>query len=101
SAFPGTWLNTNQTAGPVYTIEIKPGENGSLSVTFPGGTKNVTFDGTSARRLRAGAIEGMRRTNGQVTQTQQLGNCPGLKTLTITTRTVGVATPSILVFTRQ
>lgn len=101
SAFAGIWVNTSEEKSPVFTIKIAPYEGGGLSVVSPGGTTNLNFDGKSARRLNTSALEIIRESEGKVTQTKQFKLSPDLKTLTITTHTVGRTAPNMLVFERQ
>lgn len=101
SGFAGTWVNTSAEKSPVFTIQIGPYEGGGLSVTSPGGTTNLNFDGKSARRLNPTAVEIIRESEGKVTQTKQFRLSPDLKTLTITTHIVGRTAPDMLVFERQ
>jgi hypothetical protein len=101
SGFAGTWVSTSEVVNSVFTIQITPYENSGLSFVFPGVTTNVTFDGKSARRLNASAVEIIHKSEGKITQTQHFELSPDLKTLTLTTRTMGRTAPNILVFERQ
>lgn len=101
SGFEGTWVSTSEAVNSVFTIQIEPYEDDGLSLTAPGGTTNMKFDGKSARRLNANAVEIIHEFEGKTTQTKQLEVSPDLKTLTITTRTVGRTAPNILVFERE
>jgi hypothetical protein len=101
SGFAGTWVSTSEAVNSVFTIRIEPYGDDGLSVITPGGATNMRFDGKSARRLNANAVEVIHEFEGRTTQTKQLELSPDLKTLTITTRTVGRTAPNILVFERQ
>jgi len=101
SGFAGNWISTSEVVNSVFTIQIEPYEDGGLAVTTPGGTTNMKFDGKSARRLNASALEVTKESQGKITQTQQFKLSKDLKTLTITTRTVGRTAPTVLVFDRQ
>jgi hypothetical protein len=83
------------------TLQISPYEDDGLSLTSSGGTTNLKFDGNSARRPNASAVEVIQRSEGKVTLTKQYKLSPDLKTLTITTRIVGHTAPNIFVFERQ
>jgi hypothetical protein len=61
----------------------------------------VKFDGQSARRLNANALERVQKDKGKITLTRQYKLSPDLKTLTITAHTVGHTAPNIFVFERQ
>jgi hypothetical protein len=101
AGFPGTWVSTSEVVNSVFTIQIKPYENDGLSLIGPGGTTNMKFDGKSARRLNASALETIHESGGKITQTRQFKVSPDLKSLTITTHAVGQSTPNVLVFDRQ
>ena len=85
----------------VFTLQISPYESDGLSFAGAGGTTNVKFDGKSARRLNASALERIQRDKGKIIQTKQYKLSPDLNTLTITTHTVGHTVPNIFVFERQ
>jgi hypothetical protein len=101
SGFAGTWVSTSEVVNSVFTLQISPYESDGLSFAGAGGTTNVKFDGKSARRLNASALERIQRDKGKITQTKQYKLSPDLKTLTITARTVGHTAPNIFVFERQ
>jgi len=101
SGFAGNWVSTSEVVNSVFTLQISAYESDGLSFTGPGGTTNVTFDGKSARRLDANTLQRIARYDGKITQTKQYRLSPDLKTLTITTHTVGHTAPNIFVFERQ
>jgi hypothetical protein len=107
SGFAGTWLSTSEAVSSVFTIQIRPYEDGGLSITTPGGTTNVKShgksesDGKSAQRLNARAVEIVHQSKGEITQTQQFTLSSDLATLTLTIRAPGRAEPNTLVFERQ
>jgi hypothetical protein len=101
SGFTGTWVSTSESMNAVFTIRIATYGNSGLSITSPGGTTNVTFDGPSARRLNTHAMERIQTSNGAVVLTTQYELSPDLNTLTITTRAARRTFPTILVFERQ
>ena len=101
SGFAGTWVSTNEMVNSAITLQISHYKDDGLSLTSSGGTTNLKFDGRSARRPNASAVEVIQRSEGKVTLTKRYKLSPDLKTLTITTRIVGHAAPTILVFERQ
>ena len=101
SGFAGNWVSTSEVVNSVFTLQISPYESDGLSFAGAGGTTNVKFDGKSARRLNASALERIQRDKGKIIQTKQYKLSPDLKTLTITTHTVGHTVPNIFVFERQ
>lgn len=101
SGFAGNWVSTSETVNSVFTLEISPYESDGLSFAAAGGTTNVKFDGTSARRLNANTLERVQRYQDQIIQTKQYELSPDRQTLTITTHTVGHTVPNIFVFERQ
>ncbi|MFZ0007647.1 MAG: hypothetical protein WAK94_05360 [Steroidobacteraceae bacterium] len=101
SGFAGTWVSTSEVVNSVFTLQISPYESDGLSFAGAGGTTNVKFDGKSARRLSASALERIQRYKGKITQTKQYKLSSDLNTLTITARTVGHTAPNIFVFERQ
>lgn len=102
AGFAGTWVSTNEMVNSAITLRISPYENDGLSLTSSAGaTTNLKFDGESARRLSTSAVEVIQRSEGEVTLTKQYELSPDLKTLTITTRIAGRASPNIFVFERQ
>ena len=101
SGFAGNWVSTSEEVNSVFTLQISPYEGDGLSFAGAGGTTNVKFDGKSARRLNASALERIQRYKGKIIQTKQYKLSPDLKTLTITTHTVGHTAPNVFVFERQ
>ena len=100
-SFAGNWVSTSEVVNSVFTLQISPYESDGLSFAGAGGTTNVKFDGKSARRLNASALETIQRDKGKIIQTKQYKLSPDLNTLTITTHTVGHTVPNIFVFERQ
>jgi hypothetical protein len=101
SGFAGTWVSTSEAMNSVFTIRIAPYGDSGLSITSPGGTTNMTFDGQSARRLNTLAMERSQTSNGAVVLTTQYKLSPDLNTLTMITRAAHRTFPTILVFERQ
>jgi hypothetical protein len=101
SGFAGTWVSTNEALDSAFTIHIGPYKDSGLTITSPGGTTNVTFDGRSSRRLDTRAIERIQTSNGAVVLTTQYQLSPDLNTLTVTTHVARRTFPTILVFERQ
>jgi hypothetical protein len=101
SGFAGNWVSTSEEVTTVIALRISPYEGDGLSFASGGGTTNVKFDGKSARRLSASALERIQTYQGKVIQTKQYEVSPDLKTLTITAHTVGHTVPNIFVFERQ
>jgi hypothetical protein len=101
SGFAGNWVSTSEQVNSAFTLQISPYEGDGLSFTGAGGTTNVNVDGKAARRLSETALEKSQSYRGKIIQTKLYKLSPDLKTLTITTRTVGHTTPNIFVFERQ
>lgn len=101
SGFVGTWVSTNETVNSAITLQISAYEDDGLSITGPGGTTNLKFDGDSARRLNASLVEVIQRSEGKVTLTKQYKLSADLKILTITTHVVGRIARNMFVFERQ
>jgi hypothetical protein len=101
SGFAGNWVSRSEAVNSVFMLQISPFEGDGLSFTAAGGTTNVKFDGKSARRLNASAMERIQRYEGKPIQTKQYKLSPDFKTLTITTYVVGHTLPNISVFERQ
>jgi hypothetical protein len=101
SGFAGNWISTSEQVNSAITLQINPYEGDGLSFVAAGGTTNVKFDGTSARRINASALERDQSYDGKIIQTKQYKVSPDLKTLTITAHTVGHTVPNIFVFERQ
>ena len=101
SGFAGDWVSTSEEVNSSFTLQISPYEGDGLSFAGAGGTTNVRFDGKSARRLNASTLERIQRYKGKIIQTKQYKLSPDLKTLTITTHTVGHTVPTVFVFERQ
>jgi hypothetical protein len=100
-SFAGNWVSTSEEVNSVITLQITPYEGDGLSFTGASGTTNVKFDGESARRLNASVLERIERYQGKIIQTKQYKLSTDLKTLTITTHTVGHTMPNVFVFERQ
>jgi len=98
SGFAGDWVSTSEEVMAVFTLQISPYESDGLSFAGAGGTTNVTFDGKAARRLNASTLERIQSYKGKVVQTKQYRLSADLKTLTITTHTVGHTAPNVFVF---
>lgn len=102
SSFAGTWISTNEMVNSAITLRISLYEDDGLSLTSSAGTTtNLKFDGRSARRPDASAIEVTQTSEGKVTLTKQYQLSPDLKTLTLTIRITGQTAPNVLVFERQ
>lgn len=101
SGFTGDWVSASEEVNSVVTLEISPYEGDGLSFTGGGGTTNVKFDGKSARRLSASALERNLTYQGKVIQTRQYKISADLKTLTITAHTVGHTVPNVFIYERQ
>jgi hypothetical protein len=101
TGFSGDWVSTSEVVNSVVTLQISPYESDGLSFTGSGATTNVNFDGKSARRLNANALERTLSYGGKVIQTREYKLSSDLKTLTMTARTVGHTVPNIFVFERQ
>jgi hypothetical protein len=101
SGFAGNWVSTSEQVNSVFTLQISPYEGDGLSFAGAGGTTNVKFDGKSARRLNASTLERIQKYKDKIIQTKQYKLSADLKTLTITTHTVGHTAPNVFVLERQ
>ena len=101
AGFAGTWVSASERLTSVFTIRISPYATDGLSFTGPSGTTNVTFDGKTARRLNATALEVTQQENGRPMITRQYRLSAGDKTLTLTTHVAGRQFPNIFVFERK
>ena len=101
SGFAGDWASTSEEVTSPFTLQISPYDGDGLSFTGAGGTTNVKFDGKSARRLNASALERTEIYKDKVIQTRQYRLSSDLNTLTVTTHTVGHTVPNKFVFERQ
>ena len=101
SGFAGDWVSASEQVISGFTLQISPYEGEGLSFAGPGGTRNVKFDGKSARRINASALERIQMYKDKIIQTIQYKLSPDLKTLTITTHTAGHTAANVFVFERQ
>ncbi len=116
SGFAGTWVSTITTVNGDIRLQVRPYASDGLSLVVSGPSQHdttyVRFDGKdhpgasagsalSARRLNARAVEIMRKSNGNITQTRQMKVSSDLKTLTLTVHIVGDDDPKIYIFQRQ
>jgi hypothetical protein len=114
SGFAGTWVSTQAAVNSVILLQVRPYGSNGLSFIIPsqGQTLNVNFDGkdypdtgassaSSARRLNPRAVEIIRKSNSEITQTREIELSPDLKTLTMTVHMVGKPEPYTYVFERQ
>jgi len=101
SGFAGNWVSISEDVISPFTLQISVYDGDGLSFAGASGTTNVKFDGKSARRLNANAMERIESYKDKVIQTRQYRLSPDLRTLTITTHTVGHTAPNIFVFDRQ
>jgi hypothetical protein len=99
--FAGDWVSTSEEVTSGFTLQISPYEGDGLTFAGMGATRNVKFDGKSARRLSANALDRNEMYQGKVIQTKQYNLSPDLKTLTIIVHTVGHTVPNVFVFERQ
>jgi hypothetical protein len=114
SGFAGTWVSATAALNSVVLLQVRPyGSNGlTFSIPSQAQTLNVNFDGkdypdadagsaSSARRLNPRAVEIIRKSNHEITQTREIELSPDLKTLTMTVHMVGKPEPYVYVFERQ
>jgi hypothetical protein len=116
--FAGTWVSTSETVNFVFALQIRPFEEGGLSIvdSSEGLTQNVKFDGkdypnagpnaapgstSSIRRVNEHVLEITDKINGKITDARQIELSSDLKTLTIIVHIAGRSEPTILVFERQ
>ncbi len=117
SGFAADWQSFKETINTPYSIEVKAFQGNGLSITntFQHVTRNVKFDGKdyanegpNAARGSTSSIERKNertliltdKSNGKVSDTQELQLSPDLKTLTITVGP-GRAKPIVMVFDRK
>jgi hypothetical protein len=98
--FEGTWVSTSEMVNSPITLEINSHDDNGLSLTGPGGTTNLKFDGKSARRPNPRTVEVIQSSDGKITLTKWYKLSPDLKTLTLTTHLAGHATTNSFVFER-
>jgi hypothetical protein len=118
SGFAGTWDSTSEKVDSVYEIAIRPYRDNGLSFVDPAekSTQDMEFDGrdypsqgpdvtagsvSSGQRMNDSTLDITDKINGKVTDTRELKLSSDLRTLTMTVRPVGRATPNILVFGRE
>jgi hypothetical protein len=114
SGFVGAWESTTPPVGLVYELQVRPLGDQRLAFVRPSGLKTVTFDGAdhavtgaaagstvSGRRPAERTIELTDKVGGEVSDTQALELSGDGKTLTMTVRRPGQATPGVLVFERE
>jgi hypothetical protein len=118
SGFAATWVSTSEQVTSVFVIQIRPYEGDGLSLidTAEAVTTNVKFDEkdypivganvpagvvSSARRVSERSVEMTNKSNGKVTNTQEIVVSDDGKTLTMTVHVVGRDEPQVLVFERQ
>lgn len=101
SGFAGDWVSASEQVISGFTLQISPYEGEGLSFAGPGGTRNVKFDGRSARRINASTLERIQMYKDKIIQTIRYKLSPDLKTLTITTHTAGHTAANVFVFERQ
>ena len=116
SGFPGTWESVSGDMNSSFELQIQPYESDGLSLTTPGETRSLKFDGndypdtgryvisgstSSARRVDERSLEITDKIQGQVTDTQQIELSPDGQILTMTLRPVGQSKPNVLVFDRE
>jgi len=114
--FAGDWVSTTQQMDTVYVLNVRPYEDGGLSLAIPaqGYTKNVKFDGhdypdpgstngrmTSARRVSERTVELTDTRPDKSARTQRISVSEDGKTLTMTIRVPERTDPNVLVFDRQ
>jgi hypothetical protein len=114
--FAGDWVSTSQQMDTVYVLNVRPYENGGLSLAIPaeGYTKNVKFDGhdypdpdshsgivTSARRVNERTVELIAKRGDTVMRTQEMSVSEDGKTLTLTIRVPARTDPNVQVYDRQ
>jgi hypothetical protein len=117
SGFAADWQSIKETMNSPYSIQVKEFQSDGLSFIIPSAhkTKNVTFDGkdhpnvgpnagrgasSSIRRGDQHSLVMTDKTNGKVTDTQEIALSADLKTLTMTVHIVGRDKPNVLVFER-
>lgn len=118
SGFAGTWVSTSETVNFVFVLQVRPFEDGGLSIidSTDGLTQNVKFDGkdypnagpnappgstSSIRRVNEHALEITSKFKGKITTTQRLELSSDGKTLMMTLHVPGRSEPNILVLERQ
>src|SRR6185437_3338489 len=99
--FAGDWVSTTQQIDSVYVLNVRPWEDGGLSIAVPaeGNTQKVKFDGkdypqsgsqpgrvTSARRVSERTVELTDKRGENVMRTQEISISEDGKTLTMTIR---------------
>jgi hypothetical protein len=118
SGFAADWQSIKETLNSPYVVQVKPYQGDGLSFvsTAEQRTKNVKFDGkdypneganadpkdsSSARRVNGNALELTDKSDGKVTDTEQIELSADQKTLTITVHYAGRDKPNVLVFEKE
>jgi hypothetical protein len=118
SGFAADWQSIKETMNSPFLIEVKEFQGDGLSFISPGEqkTKNVKFDGkdypnegpnadrgasSSIRRVDERSLVMTDKADGKVTDTEEIGLSPDLKTLTITVHFAGREKPNVMVFERK
>jgi hypothetical protein len=114
--FAGDWVSTSQQIDSVYLLNVRPFEDGGLSIAVPaeGNTQKVKFDGkdypqsgsepgrvTSARRVNERTVELTDKRGENVVRTKEMSISEDGKTLIMTIREPTRTDPNVLVFDRQ
>ena len=118
SGFAADWQSIKETNNTTILMQVKAFEGDGLSFISPSEhrTRNVKFDGkgypiegpdagrnatSSVRRVNDHNLVMTEKTDGKVTDTQDIVLSDDGKTLTITVRFTGRDKPNVLVFARQ
>ena len=118
SGFAADWQSIKETMNSPFLIQVKEFQGDGLSFITPSEqkTKNVKFDGkdypnegqsvgraasSSIRRVDDRNLVITDKTDGKVTDTEDIGLSDDLKTLTITVHVPGRDKPIVMVFERR
>jgi hypothetical protein len=117
SGFAADWRSIKETMNTPFLMQVKEFEGDGLAFTtsLVHRTKNVKFDGkdypnegpnaggasSSVRRIDERTLVITDKTDGKVTDTEDVGLSADLKTLTLTVHVAGRDTPNVMVFERK